>query len=166
MDLTQSLRARLAAWLVGHAPVREGVPVLFPAFGQLVRAGLPIWRASLGLETLHPEASGFMLIWRDGVLTREEPPRAGVLTSEAYLRSPIRVVDETGRPFRRCLAREGAGGFPVLEELVAEGATDYAMLPLPFVDASRTAVISFATKAPTGFSEEGMRALDEGPPAS
>jgi adenylate cyclase len=162
MDLTQSLRARLAAWLVGPAPVREGMPVLFPAFcDQLVHAGLPISRASLGLETLHPEVSGFMLVWRDGRLTREAPPRAGVLTSESYLRSPIRVVDETGRPFRRRLAREGAGGFPVLEELVAEGGTDYAMIPLPFVDTGRTAVVSFATKAPTGFSEEAMRALDE-----
>jgi adenylate cyclase len=49
----------------------------------------------------------------------------------------------------------------LLEELVAEGGTDYAMLPLPFVETSRTAVISFATKASTGFSEEEMRALDE-----
>jgi adenylate cyclase len=162
MDLTHSLRARLAAWLVGHAPVRDGMPVLFPAFcDQLVRAGLPIWRASLGLETLHPEASGSMLIWRDGMLTKDERPRAGVLTSESYLRSPTRVVDETGQPFRRCLAQEGAGGFPLLEELAAEGGTDYAMLPLLFLETSRTAVISFATKAPTGFSEEEMRALDE-----
>ena len=130
MDLTHSLRARLAAWLVGHAPVRDGMPVLFPAFcDQLVRAGLPIWRASLGLETLHPEASGFMLIWRDGMLTEEEPPRAGVLTSESYLRSPIRVVDETGQPFRRCLAQEGTGGFPLLEELVAEGGTTTLCFP-------------------------------------
>jgi len=162
MDLTEGLRARLAAWLVGDAPVREGMPTLFPAFcDQLVRAGLPIWRASLGLETLHPEASGFMLVWRDGTLTSEEPRRAGVLTSEPYLRSPIRVVDETNQPFRRRLAQEGSGGFPVLEDLVAEDATDYAMLPLLFVDTSRTAVISFATKSPTGFSEEEMRALDE-----
>jgi hypothetical protein len=34
------------------------------------------------------------------MLTREEPRRAGVLTSESYLLSPIRVVDETGRPCR------------------------------------------------------------------
>jgi adenylate cyclase len=72
-----------------------------------------------------------MPIWRDGMLTREEPRRVGVLTSESYLRSPTRVVDETGRPFRRCPAQEGTGGFPLLEELLAEGGTDYAMLPLP-----------------------------------
>ena len=162
MDLTHSLRARLAAWLVGHAPMRDGMPVLFPAFcDQLVRAGLPIYRASLGLETLHPEASGFMLIWLDGTLSREEPRRAGVLTSDSYQRSPIRVVDETGQPFRRHLAQEGTGGVPVLEDLKAEGGTDYVMLPLHFVDTSRTAVISFATKAPAGFGEEEMRALDE-----
>lgn len=104
MDLTHSLCARLAAWLVGHAPVRDGMPVLFSAFcDQLVRAGLPIWRASLGLETLHPEASGFMLIWRDGMLTREEPPRAGVLTSESYLRS----ISRTERPLSCSAWRHG-----------------------------------------------------------
>jgi adenylate cyclase len=72
-----------------------------------------------------------MPIWRDGMLTREEPRGIGVLTSESYLRSPTRVVDETGRPFRRCPAQEGTGGFPLLEELLAEGGTDYAMLLLP-----------------------------------
>jgi adenylate cyclase len=162
MDLTYDLRALLAVWLLGDAPVRESMPVMFPAFcDQLVRAGLPIWRASLALETLHPEASGFMLIWRDGALTREAPPRAGVLTSESYLRSPIRLVDDTGRAFRRRLAQEGSGGFPLLEDLLAEGGTDYTVLPLPFVETSRTAVISFATKAPTGFSDGEMQALDE-----
>ena len=37
--------------------------------------------------------------------------------------APSSVIDETGEPFRRCLAREGAGGFPLLKELVVEGAT-------------------------------------------
>jgi adenylate cyclase len=138
------------------------MPVLFPPFcEQLVRAGLPLWRASLGLETLHPEASGFMLVWREGILTREEPRRAGVLTSKSYLRSPIRVGDETGRPFRRRLGRRAPAGFPCSRSSWPRVLPTSPCFPSPSSRRAGPAVISFATKAPGGFSEEEMRALDE-----
>ena len=160
--LAARLRAQLAQWLIGNTVGPDGMPGFFQAFcEQLVEAGLPVWRATLGLETLHPEASGFQLIWKDGTLVRERRARAGVLTSPSYLSSPTYIVDETGRPFRRRLAVEGTGSMPLLEDLVAEGGTDYCMLPLPFLDTTRTAVTSFATRAPDGFSDDDMQALDE-----
>jgi adenylate cyclase len=124
-----------------------------------VAAGVPVWRATLGLERLHPEEIGSMVVWHDGALTSEVRPRAGVLTSDAYLRSPTQVVDETGRPFRCRLAAEGDLGMPLLGELRAEGGTDYLLLPLAFADAARTAVVSFATRAPGGFAEAELAAL-------
>jgi adenylate cyclase len=162
MDRNRSLRAHLADWLIASPPAADGMPEAFSALcEQLIAAGLPIWRATLGLETLHPEASGFQLIWKDGTLVRERRARAGVLTSPAYLSSPTYIVDETGQPFRRRLAVEGTGSMPLLEDLVAEGGTDYCMLPLPFLDTTRTAVTSFATRAADGFSDDDMQALDD-----
>jgi adenylate cyclase len=159
--LIRALRDSLVDWLVGRDFARGGLPSLFAELcDRLATAGLPLWRASLGLERLHPEESGSVVIWRDGSLTREVRPRAGILTSDAYLRSPTYVVDETGRPFRRRLAAEGGLDMPLLEELRAEGASDYIMIPLAFADTTRTAVVSFATKAPGGFADAEIAALD------
>jgi len=158
--LIRAIRGPLVDWLAGRDVAPGGLPPFFAEFcAQLVATGVPVWRASLGLERLHPEESGSIVIWRDGALTREVRPRAGVLTSDAYLRSPTRVVDETGEPFRRRLAAEGDLAMPLLAELRAEGATDYVMLPLAFADTTRTAVMSFATQVPDGFADAEIAAL-------
>ncbi|NKJ96226.1 hypothetical protein GFM14_32715 [Rhizobium leguminosarum bv. viciae] len=45
----------IARWLANDAP-HNGVKELFAAFcQQIVRSGMPVGRASLGLEVLHPE---------------------------------------------------------------------------------------------------------------
>ncbi|MGR9127811.1 hypothetical protein [Rhizobium leguminosarum] len=49
----------IARWLANGAP-HNGVKELFAAFClQIVRPGMPVGRASLGLELLHPEVSGW-----------------------------------------------------------------------------------------------------------
>ena len=126
---------------------------------QLGEAGLDLWRVLLGLETLHPELSGTMLLWQEGALEKVTTQRAGILTSESYLRSPTRIVDETGQPFR-WRAGERHAGMPRLEAYAAEGVTDYLMLPLPFLDTTRTAVIAYATTGAGGFPERDIALLD------
>lgn len=49
---------------------------------------------------------------------------------------------------------------PLLAELRHNGATDYAIFPLPFLDHSRTRIISFATQSATGFSDNQIVALE------
>jgi len=141
----------LARWLAANAN-RRSVEELFPAFCEkLVRYGLPVWRASLGLEVLHPEVSGSLHVWTSEELSTRESARATAGTSQSYLNSPTRTVDETERPFRRRLDVP-CPDMPVLEELRLLGATDYVMFPLPFLDRTRTAVISFATRQEGGFT--------------
>jgi adenylate cyclase len=48
---------------------------------------------------------------------------------------------------------------PLLEELRLSGATDYVMYPLPFLDQTRTAAISFATRDVQGFDETTVYCL-------
>ena len=140
----------LARWLINQAAADPALPTLHPAFCQaLLDRGLPIWRSTLGLETLHPEISGTQLIWLAGTLEETARERRGVLTSPSYVNSPTRIVDESNRPFRRRLDRPQPK-LPLLEELRRLGATDYAMFPLPFIEQSLTSVISFATQAPGG----------------
>ena len=150
----------LALWLVERSREPANLPLLFEGFcGQLAAAGLDLCRVLLGLETLHPELSGTMLLWQGGALEKVTTQRAGILTSESYLRSPTRVVDETGQPFR-WRAGESTREMPRLEAYAAEGVTDYLMLPLPFLDTTRTAVIGYATKRSGGFSAADLDLLD------
>jgi adenylate cyclase len=140
----------ISRWLANDAP-HDSVEALFAAFCQdIVRAIAPVWRASLGLEVLHPEVSGWQHVWTDESLSVREADRATAATSPSYLNSPTRIVDETERPFRRRL-ESPCPDMPLLEELRLAGATDYVMYPLPFLDQTRTAVISFATRDAHGF---------------
>jgi adenylate cyclase len=151
----------LAAWLVLRSRGPHDLPELLAGFCErLVLAGLPVCRVTLGLETLHPEESGTLLTWRDGALQAREAARAGLLASTAYLNSPTRVVDETGRPFR-WRREEPTQAMELLGELRADGFTDYLMLPLPFLDATRSANMSFATREPGGFADAALAALDD-----
>jgi adenylate cyclase len=149
----------IALWLAREAP-HDTLEALFAAFcREIVRSLAPVWRASLGLEVLHPEVSGWLHVWEDQSLSVHEADRATAPTSLSYLTSPTRIVDETGRPFRRRLEIP-CPGMPLLEELRLAGATDYVMYPLPFLDQTRTAVISFATQRPEGFDPASLEELE------
>jgi adenylate cyclase len=153
--------ADLAGWLARQAAAEPALATLHPAFCQaLVERGLPVWRSSLGLETLHPEISGWQLIWLAGTLEETEAERRGILTRPDYVNSPTRIVDESGKPFRRRLDRP-VPKLPLLEALRGRGATDYAMFPLPFIDQGLTSVISFATLAPGGFTDAQLAGLED-----
>ena len=153
--------ADLALWLVERSRHETTLPELFEGFcGQLGEAGLDLWRVLLGLETLHPELSGTMLQWQDGAMDKVITQRAGILTSESYLRSPTRIVDETGRPFRWRSRREharhaAAGGL--------RGRWRHRLLDaaaaVPGHDPDRRAS-AYATRAPAGSRTAEIALLD------
>lgn len=151
----------LQTWLVAQIVEKPSLDVLFNGFcRKLVKQGLPVWRSNIGLETLHPEEIGFSLLWIDGDLRDRgfNRQRPGLLTSSDYLNSPAKVVDDTNEPFR-WRQGEDQQGMEIIANLVAEGATEYTMLPLAFQDTYRSASISFATKAAGGFGDAGYEAL-------
>jgi adenylate cyclase len=152
--------AGLGQRLAGAAGREATVPTLHKGFCRELRdRGFDIWRSTLALEVLHPEVSGFMHTWTAGEIVLRETRRQGITSSPDYLNSPARVVDETDRPFRKRLI-EVPEPMPLLEELRAQGATDYVMFPLPFIDRTRTAAISFATTAADGFPDSDLDELE------
>ena len=149
----------LQTWLIAQITEKPTLEVLFNGFcKKLVKQGLPLWRANIGLETLHPDEIGFSFYWIDGELQERTRARAGILTSSSYINSPAKFVDDTGQPFYWKVGEDDQG-MELLKEFKVEGATDYVMLPLPFLDNFRTASVSFATKTPGGFGEAGHEAL-------
>ena len=148
----------LALWLADHADL--DLVDLHEAFcNELAARGLPIWRSSLGLELLHPELSGIRSTWAAGEAMKKSGAPKDVETSPEYLNSPVRIVDDTDQPYRRRLAG-AVQDMPILEEMRLAGATDYVIFPLPFLDRERSAYLSFATKAPEGFAEGDIAALE------
>src|SRR5215510_11561977 len=151
----------LQTWLIAQISEKPPLDVLFNGFcRKLVKQGVPVWRANIGLETLHPEEIGFSLLWLDGDLRDRGFSRArpGILTSSDYLNSPAKYVDDTNQPFR-WRAGEADRGMGIIADMIAEGATEYTMLPLAFQDTYRSATVSFATKAAGGFGDAGYEAL-------
>ena len=165
---------KLAAWLGVNALGETGTdadgrqqnnigalafPDLYTGFCARVAEWVcPLWRSSLGLEVLNPELSGSQLIWRDGALTRTEVGRAGMMTREDYLKSPIYVVDTTNRPFR-WRRPEPVPDMELIRTLNGFGMTEYFVMPLPFQDATRTSTLSFASTRDGGFSSLDLERL-------
>lgn len=148
----------LALWLADHADLR--MAELHAQFcALLAQRGVPLWRSSLGLELLHPEQGGERLVWTvDGTMELNQAPQ-GVENSPDYLNSPVRIVDETNQPFRLRLT-ETVPDLPLLQTMRSEGATDYVIHPLRFLDTTRSAYMSFATKAPRGFTAADIATLE------
>jgi adenylate cyclase len=119
-----------------------------------------VWRSSVGLEFLDPMVNGALYVWTPRLADVFEAPRGGFWDTSVYLASPTRIVDETDAPYRRRL-NEPVLDMPVLEELRGFGGTDYVMFPLSFVDRSRTAVISFATRRKGGFEDQDVETLQD-----
>ena len=76
----------------------------------------------------------------------------GVLESTLYLESPCAAIFNGAAAIRRLLdIPDPRLDFPVLRDLVAEGATDYVSIPLPFSD-GQINVLSVTTDRPGGFN--------------
>ena len=142
-------------WLADQGRYAGTIGELVREVGErFVRSDLPLARISLLIRTLHPmiAASGF--VWNAATGGIEEFSRDHQSqSSEAYLLSPIRRIFE-GEPGvrRRLWDPDCPDDFPILNELRAEGVTDYLVLPVPFSD-RRTYAASFAIAAPEGFTD-------------
>ena len=70
---------------------------------RAVAAGLPIWRFYIGLQLVHPQMVATGVLWRRDEGYEEVPRLHGIMTSCAYIGSPMQEVRNTGGPVRYCL---------------------------------------------------------------
>jgi adenylate cyclase len=132
---------------------------------RLVEAGVPLWRASIGADTLHPLVDAQGHRWRLGEGVQEElyhrastPERV-----QEWQNSPwYHLIENREWEMRRRLAGgEGTNEFPLLAGLAAQGATDYWARIIGFGDlrsmgAARGVATSWTTRAPLGFAERDL----------
>jgi adenylate cyclase len=126
---------------------------------RAVAAGLPIWRFYIGLQLVHPQMVATGVLWRRGNGYEEVPRLHGVLSSPAYIGSPMQEVRNTRGPVRYCLRDLPESAHPVLHELEAGGGVDYVAFPMRLGRPGSTPVASFATDQASGFSEQDVADL-------
>ncbi len=150
-------------WLVDAAWQPKSVPDLLEALAlQLARAGFPVWRVRLLIRTLNPQLFAISYAWQRDVagIAEFQATHAGVQTRQ-YQDSPFAAIIRGEGGIRRNL--EGAGprlDFPILRDLVAEGATDYVAMPMRFSD-GQINILVLVSDAPGGFRTEQLGQLYE-----
>jgi adenylate cyclase len=151
---------------------------------RLVDAGVPLWRASIGANALHPliDAQGHRWVAgggvREEVYSRMNTPEQ----DEEWRHSPwYWMIENRAWQLRRRLAvGEGTNEFPLLAGLAAEGGTDYWARIVAFGDGGNVPstswnkgglgeqhglATSWAAREPGGFAERDLALIDATLPA-
>jgi adenylate cyclase len=160
--------SRVALPLIEAAAAGEPPTALVAAFCEaLVGIGIPLARASVGSLVLHPLLDATLIVWKrqDGVSV-QETPRPLTRGAEAWRRSPFyHLLANDRRDGRYRLEQgEGKGEYPILDEMLRAGITDYLVLRFHLgaavtLGSDDNLYSSWATDRPGGFSEADIAVL-------
>lgn len=150
---------RIINWLIDGARSSKGpAEMIAEVCEHLVEAGLPLWRFGIFIRTLHPEIFGRNFIWRQGQEVEIGTVDFEILDTPEFARSPLRIVFEEGLEVRGRMDDPDSKRFPFLDDMRAEGVTDYVATPMRFFDGSIHAC-SWTTRHPGGFSDNHIAAI-------
>jgi adenylate cyclase len=156
---------QIGRWILREGPrIDSDIEMFDELCWRLVGTGVPLWRATLHMGTLHPQIRGLGARWlRELKVIEEYRILLGADATDEYLRSPIRATIECGAPFRRRLD-EDTPEYPLLSKMRRFGVTDYFALALNRTF-RRFPVVTWATDRQGGFSDADLAALEEVNPA-
>jgi adenylate cyclase len=158
------------AWVLGDGRTRLRGPALFDELcWRMIGQGIPLWRATFSTPTLHPQFLGYNYRWwRDRGITEEYHVRRGVIETQDYRESPIRVVMERGVSVRHRVsspeAADAIATYPLLGTLRDAGATDYFACPLTSFN-GRFQTTTWTTDRPGGFGDADIAEIQRLMPA-
>ncbi len=154
-------------------------PLLTELCEKLVAAGMPLCRVNFSMRTLHPEIGAFAYRWkRVGGIMRENYERESTDNPRhEWHQSPLKaLVESEHMELRYRLTPENRPfPFPMFEDLVAQGVTDYLATQVVFIP-DLTAymgadvpaggmLITWAADGPEGFSQADLDAIHRLKPA-
>jgi adenylate cyclase len=136
---------------------------------RLTKAGIPLARAIVILDTLHPIYEGRAFRWRadmpDAVEVIDYGRTSEGEAAENWRLSPFfHLLQSGGKAIRRHLAAGDTADFPAIEQARDEGATDYLVLVHRFADEGVIGEMdcvysSWMSDAVDGFAEDDVIAL-------
>src|SRR5215468_11745514 len=150
-------------WLTdGARSAAQPQQILAQLCDRLVACGIPLWRVAVFVNTLHPQIIGRRFIWRPDADFEISEGRFGLFDTPEFRENPVAHVYATRTALRRRLADpDCVMDFPILQELRAEGVTDYVALRLFFTDGSVN-LVTCTTRQPGGFTDAqiaGIKAI-------
>ncbi|QDO96679.1 adenylate/guanylate cyclase domain-containing protein [Ferrovibrio terrae] len=162
---------RAAQWLIDHDGKVTPVSELLDGFcRQLVDEGVPLFRVTTGLPSMHPLTLTRAFIWQRGEGVTMAERGHDIMQTDEYLKSPIAVIHQGAAAIRRQLELpETPMDFGILPELKRAGVTDYLVLPMRFTQGpgmgqsagQNVSFMSFATDRKGGFRPDELSYLIE-----
>ena len=159
--------AELAAWITEAGLAGETETAVLAGFCERASAfGLPLARATVLIDTLHPVYEGRAFGWKrdkeEATLSEYGRQRED---SERWRRSPFYRLEESGELLlRRRLTTATEAEFPIFSDLRAAGMTEYVAMVNRFaaegiIGDMDGVYSSWATDAPTGFHDADVADL-------
>ena len=169
--MSSAALSELAAWITEAGLAGKSETALLDGFcRRAVAAGLPVERAMVIIDTLHPVHEGRVARWRSegeaghAELLEYGPTNEGE-AAESWRRSPFfRLLESGGSELRIRIAAGEGEEFPTKTALQEEGMTDYLALinrfAAPGIIGEMDCVYSsWATGHPQGFDDRQVEAL-------
>lgn len=149
----------LIDWLVrGAVGAKTSPEVVTTIAERMCEVGIPVDRVGAFVTTLHPSVLGRAFFWQPGAPTRVLELTQALRASPTFQHSPVAHVMRTGEELRCRIGGRPPSEYAVIRELAGEGLTDYVALPMHFLG-GEVHVLTFATRAAAGFSDEDLADL-------
>ena len=160
----------LSAWVTDAGLVGRSESELMAGFcARIVEAGVPLARALVVLDTLHPIYEGRAFRWRADLPETAEVTEYGRTNEgelgEVWRRSAFyHLLQSGGQTMRRRLVAGDPADFLAIEQARSEGMTDYLALVHRFADEGVIGEMdcvysSWATDAANGFDDADVLAV-------
>ena len=146
-------------WLLTEAAQLADPGQILPGFAErLIALGIPIDRIMSVIDLLHSEYAGVGRIWtkEEGTTSRFFPH--GPNRERVYNESPFAHVHRTRDWLLLDLAQTPDERFNIIPDLKAARYRHYLVVPIFFTNGTHHG-LTFATRAPDGFGEQGLRVL-------
>ena len=160
----------LINWLAENGLCSRDREAFLQAFcEEMVGTGLPLMRMHLAQRAFHPQFGGIGFSWTRGAGMSKEHYEHREVPRDIWLQSPLfHLLAQDLEEFRSDLNRHDRERFPMLQDLLERGGTDYFALGLRFTEVegpmdphhpSEGVLISWTADCPGGFSEEDLNLL-------
>ena len=151
----------LVEWITdGARPLSDGRKIVAAVCERLNEAGVPVDLYRLFLFTIHPTIKGRRLQWSADKGTIITEADFALFETEEFSSNPLPVVARTGKAIRRRLIDPDCPhDYKVIDELIADGFTDYLVQPVIYVDGD-VHTMSWSSRHPGGFSPDAVEALE------
>jgi len=159
--LTGAESEALLSWLIQRQVSPMRITLLFDSFCRKLRSlGVPLDRGNLAIPQLNPRLRSRTFHWsREAGGAVEVGRQHGIDQQPNFIHSPIKAILEGGEMIRRHITGPDVKfDYPILEDLQAQGFTDYLACPVVFSD-KQINVLTLATKDEDGFQETQIRLL-------